>query len=78
MQVWNKCSCAYNQAIADINRPLSAHILQVAYLKKVVDHESGNASTTPLGVSEQERNVGFIVFDIGHHEGKANYKLSGK
>ena len=40
------------------------------YLNEMIQHEFGNASSSPLWVGEDKGNIGFIKLHIWHHEGK--------
>ena len=42
----------------------------------MVHHECANARISPLGVYEQEWDVGFIELDIWYHEPKPNDNLT--
>lgn len=44
-----------------------------AYLNQMVNHEGGNPGSPPLRMHQQEGDVGFIIFDIRHHEAKADH-----
>ena len=45
------------------------------YLYEVVEHEGGDAGSTPLGVRKDERYVRLVVLDVRHHERKADDAL---
>lgn len=39
----------------------------------MVDHEGADARPPPLGMDQQEGDVGLIVLHVWHHETKANH-----
>lgn len=41
----------------------------------MVDHEGSDASPPPLGMHQQEGDVGLVVLDVWHHEAKTNHNL---
>lgn len=45
------------------------------YLDEVVDHEGANAGSPPVGVHQQEGDVGLVVLHVRDHEAKANDHL---
>ena len=58
----------------------SVHVMETQYSKpkmyldEMVQHKACNASTSPLRMSEDERDIGLIVLHIWHHEGKPNHE----
>ena len=49
--------------------------LYLPYLYEVIQHEGGDACPAPLGVCEDEGDVGLVILDVRHHEGEANDEL---
>lgn len=45
------------------------------HLDQMVQHEGGDAGLAPLGMAEDEGDVGLVVLDVRHHERKANHQL---
>ena len=41
-------------------------------LYEMVEHEGGDAGSSPLWVCKDEGDVGFIVLHVRHHEGKGH------
>ena len=49
-----------------------------ADLNEVVEHEGGDAGTSPLWVGEDEGDVGLVVLHIRYHEGKGHHHFPDK
>lgn len=39
----------------------------------MVNHEGGDPGSPPLGMHQQEGDVGFVIFDVRHHEAEADH-----
>lgn len=46
-----------------------------SHLDEMVDHEGANAGPPPLGMHQQEGDVGLVVLDVRHHETEADHNL---
>lgn len=46
-----------------------------AHLDQMVDHEGADASSPPLGMDQQEGDVGLVVLHVRNHEAKAHHHL---
>lgn len=42
-------------------------------LDQMVDHEGADASSSPLGVNQQEGDIGLVVLHVWNHETKTNH-----
>lgn len=49
--------------------------MNTTYLNEVINHEGCNPSSSPFRMDKEERNVSFIVLDVGYHEAKGNDDL---
>lgn len=59
--------------VAAARTPRPAHLQ--SHLDQVVNHEGPDAGPPPLGVDEQEGDVGLVVLHVRHHEAEAHHHL---
>lgn len=46
---------------------------RTSHLNQMVDHKGGDPGSPPLGMHQQEGDVGFVILDIRHHEAEADH-----
>lgn len=49
--------------------------LTESHLDEMVDHEGSDAGSPPLGMDQQEGDIGLVVLHVWHHETKANHNF---
>lgn len=45
----------------------------VSHLNQMINHKGCDPSSPPLRMNQQEGDVGFVIFDIRHHEAKSDH-----
>lgn len=47
--------------------------VSVSHLNQMINHKGCDPSSPPLRMNQQEGDVGFVIFDIRHHEAKSDH-----